>query len=133
MDARFIADAIVVFHFAFIAFVVAGGGLALWRREAALVHLPALAWGLWTEFTGAICPLTPLENSFREAAGEVGVSGSFVEHYLVPVIYPAALTSAHAGGFRAVSCWRSTPESMRSSGGRGADGARVGARSTRRR
>jgi hypothetical protein len=92
VNTRFIADTIVVFHLVFIAFVVVGGVLALWRRGAALVHLPALAWGAWAEFTGAICPLTPLENGFRHAAGEVGVSGSFVEHYLVPLIYPAALT-----------------------------------------
>ena len=90
--ARLFADAIVGVHLAFIAFVVTGGLLALRHRGWALLHLPAAAWGAWTEFTGTICPLTPLENALRRQAGEVGYAGGFVEHYLVPLIYPEALT-----------------------------------------
>lgn len=93
MSARFAADALVVFHFAFIAFVVAGGLLVLVHRGWAVVHLPALAWAAWTEFTGTVCPLTPLENSLRRRAGDAGYSGGFIDHYLIPVIYPDALTS----------------------------------------
>jgi len=92
MNPRLLADAVVAFHFAFIVFVVAGGLLVLWRRGWALLHLPAVAWGAWTEFTGTICPLTPWEQALRRQAGEAGYAGGFVEHYLVPLIYPAALT-----------------------------------------
>jgi hypothetical protein len=64
-----------------------------WRRLAyAWVHLPALAWAGFVEFSGTICPLTPLENRLRVRAGEAGYPGSFVEHYLMPVLYPAGLT-----------------------------------------
>ena len=92
MNPRLAADAVVAVHFAFIVFVVAGGVLVLWRRGWALVHLPAVAWGAWTEFTGTICPLTPWEQALRRQAGTAGYAGGFVEHYLVPLIYPAALT-----------------------------------------
>jgi uncharacterized protein DUF2784 len=92
MSPRIAADTIVAIHFAFIVFVVSGGLLALWRPGFAVLHLPALAWGAWTEFTGAICPLTPLENAFRKAAGEAGYPGGFIHHYMVPLIYPEALT-----------------------------------------
>ena len=92
MTHRLVADGIVVLHFAFIVFVLGGGLLGLWRRASVVLHLPALAWGAWIEFTGSICPLTPLENAFRRAAGEVGYPGGFVEHYLIPLIYPEALT-----------------------------------------
>jgi hypothetical protein len=93
MTARLIADALVAVHFAFIAFVLAGGLLAARRRGWALVHVPAVAWAAWTEFTATVCPLTPWENSLRAAAGEAGYSGGFVEHYVIPLIYPEALTA----------------------------------------
>ena len=89
---RILADAIVLAHVAFVVFGVLGGFLT-WRwRLAALVHLPVLAWGLWIELSGNICPLTPLENHLRALAGEAGYSGGFVEHYVVPVLYPPGLT-----------------------------------------
>jgi len=91
MSARILADVVLVVHFAFIAFVVAGGLLVLWRRAIAFVHLPAVAWAAYTEFTSTICPLTPWEQALRARAGE-GYTGGFVEHYLLPVIYPSALT-----------------------------------------
>lgn len=94
MGDRLVADAIVVAHAAFVAFACLGGLLA-WRRPAyALVHLPFAAWGAWVELTGTICPLTPLENLFRHRAGEAGYAGGFVEHYLMPILYPAGLTPA---------------------------------------
>jgi len=89
---RLAADALLIAHLAFIVFVLAGGFLVLHRRIWAAVHLPAAAWGAFAELTGTVCPLTPLENSLRRAAGSVGYEGSFIEHYLVPLIYPNALT-----------------------------------------
>ena len=87
-----VADALVVLHLGFVAFVVLGGLLVLRWRWLAWVHIPAAIWGAWIEFAGWICPLTPLENRLREEAGQQGYATSFVEHYLLPVLYPAALT-----------------------------------------
>jgi hypothetical protein len=90
---RVLADAVVVFHLAFIAFVLAGGVLVItWRRRVAWVHLPAAAWGAYAELTSTICPLTPLENALRRRAGQSGYAGGFVENYLIPIVYPAGLT-----------------------------------------
>jgi hypothetical protein len=87
------ADGVTLLHAAFIAFVV-GGGLLVWRwPRAAWLHLPAAAWGALVELMAWPCPLTPLENALRRAAGEVGYPGSFVEHWIAPVIYPAGLTT----------------------------------------
>jgi hypothetical protein len=84
---------VVVLHLLFIVFVVAGGFLALRRPWLALLHLPAVAWGAYIEFSGTYCPLTPLENHFSRLAGEEGYATGFIEHYLIPVIYPAGLTA----------------------------------------
>lgn len=87
-----LADAVLLFHFAFILFVGGGGLLWIWWRRAPWLHLPIAAYGVWIELSGNICPLTPLENSLRRMAGEQGYSGGFIEHYLLPVIYPSGLT-----------------------------------------
>lgn len=94
MGARLAADVLVLVHLAFIVFVVLGGLLVAWRARIAWLHLPAAAWGAWIEASGAICPLTPWENRLRRLAGESGYPGGFVEHYLIPVVYPAGLTPA---------------------------------------
>lgn len=91
MFASWLADAVVLVHLLFIAFVVAGAAL-LWRWPRLVwLHLPAAAWGAFVEFSGAICPLTPLENRLRALAGEAGYAQGFVEHYLL-ALYPQALT-----------------------------------------
>ena len=92
MEYRLAADAVVLAHGAFILFAAFGGLLALRWRWVALLHLPAAAWAVLIEAAGWICPLTPLEQSLRLAAGEAGYRGGFVEHYLIPAIYPAGLT-----------------------------------------
>jgi len=91
---RLLADIVVLIHFAFVIFVVAGGLLALRWPVVAWGHLPAAFWGAWIELSGGICPLTPLEQSLRERAGEVPYGGDFVSHYVMPVLYPAGLTHA---------------------------------------
>ena len=92
MSARLLADLLVIAHLLFIAFAIFGGAFALRWPKAAWLHLPVLAWAVWIEVSGGICPLTPLENRLRLAAGEAGYAGSFIDHYLVPLIYPADLT-----------------------------------------
>jgi hypothetical protein len=95
MIFRLLADLTIVVHLAFLAFVVAGGLLARRHRWLVAPHLIAAAWGTYVEAgPGIVCPLTPLENAFAEKAGMAGYEGSFVEHYLVPVLYPDGLTPA---------------------------------------
>lgn len=88
----FLADIIVIIHLGFAAFVVSGALLVLKRRWVAWLHLPAAAWGALVEFAGLICPLTPLENRLRLAGGSAAYRGDFIQHYLIPVLYPAGLT-----------------------------------------
>jgi len=73
--------------------VIIGGFLVAKWRWVLFLHLPAAVWGALIEFQGWLCPLTPLEQRLRQAAGEQGYSGGFIEHYLLPVIYPQALTT----------------------------------------
>ena len=92
MMYRLLADATVVIHLGFVLFVVFGGLLVLRRPALAWVHLPAAAWGAWIEFAGWLCPLTPLENWLREQGGRPAYASGFVEHYLLPVLYPPLLS-----------------------------------------
>ena len=89
------ANAVVVFHLGFILFAILGGWLVWYRPRWAWLHLPTWAWGVWIELSHRICPLTPLENHFRELAGEAGYGGGFIDHYIVPVIYPPGLQAWH--------------------------------------
>jgi hypothetical protein len=91
MAYRLLADAVLLLHLGFILFVLLGALLVAWRRPLLPLHLAAAAWGIWIELSGAICPLTWVENRFRQLAGETGYGGGFVEHYLVPLIYPEGL------------------------------------------
>ena len=93
MSASLLADLVFIGHFGFIAFAVFGAFSALRWSWAPLVHLPVLAWAAYIELSAGVCPLTPLENSLRQAAGESDYSSSFIEHYLVPLVYPPGLTS----------------------------------------
>ena len=86
------ADAVMLVHFCFIAFALLGSFLVLRWFHVIWAHLAAVAWGIWIEASGRICPLTPLENALRRQAGEAGYSGGFIEHYILPVLYPSGLT-----------------------------------------
>lgn len=87
-----LADLVLVVHLGFVLFVVLGGLLVLRWPRTAWLHVPAAIWGVLIEYTGWICPLTPLENSFRARGGEAGYTGGFIEHYIQPLLYPAGLT-----------------------------------------
>lgn len=87
-----LATLVVIGHFAFILFVMFGGLLWLWWKWAPLLHLPCFFWGSYVEIMGKVCPLTPLENRLRRAAGDTPYAGGFIEHYLLPVLYPQGLT-----------------------------------------
>lgn len=91
---RLAADLLALAHLAFILFVCLGGLLAISRPRCAWLHVPAALWGIVVEFSGWVCPLTPLEWRLRELAGEAGYRGGFIEHCLIPLIYPPGLTMA---------------------------------------
>ncbi len=89
---KLLANFVVVFHLVFILFVLFGGLLVLKWRRLAWIHAPASAWGMSTELFGWWCPLTPLENWLRENGGRAGYDTGFIEHYIMPVVYPPGLT-----------------------------------------
>ncbi len=86
------ADAVLVVHLLFIVFAVTGAFAALRWRPLIWVHLPCAIWAVAIEWGGWICPLTPLEVFFRRCAGQAGYAGGFIDHYLLPIIYPHNLT-----------------------------------------
>lgn len=92
MGYRLAAELVLLLHLGFVFFVLLGGFLALRHRRLAWVHIPAVVWGAAVEYLGWFCPLTPLENYLRRAAGQVGYEIGFVEHYLLPVLYPTQLS-----------------------------------------
>jgi hypothetical protein len=92
MPYRALADLVVLFHFAVVVFVIAGGLLVLRWRWVAWVHLPVIAWVIFAELFQRICPLTFLENWLRNQAGAETYHGDFVAHYIIPVLYPQGLT-----------------------------------------
>lgn len=92
MIYQILAELVVVVHAAFVIFAVAGGLLVLRWPWVAWLHIPAVAWAALIEFAGWICPLTPLEQHLRTIAGQGGYEGGFIEHYILPVLYPDGLT-----------------------------------------
>src|SRR3982751_1474559 len=89
---RFAADLLVVVHGALVLFVLFGALAVAWRPRVAWLHLPAVVWAALVEMNAWICPLTPWEQQLRRVAGQSGYEGGFVEHYVLPALYPAALT-----------------------------------------
>ncbi|GMV48545.1 DUF2784 domain-containing protein [Nitrospirales bacterium NOB] len=92
MAYRLAADLVLLLHLAFVLFVVAGGFLVLKWPRLAWLHVPAALWGALVEFTGWVCPLTPLESSLRVLGGASGYETDFIDQYLAPLLYPSALT-----------------------------------------
>ncbi len=92
MYYRLLANLVVLIHLTFILFAVLGGILVFWRRRWAWVHIPALLWAVLIAFVGWVCPLTPLENWFRDRGGASAYSSGFIDHYIVPILYPTVLT-----------------------------------------
>ncbi len=92
MPYHLLAELVVLLHAAFVLVVVFGGLAVLRWPRLAWIHLPTAAWGALIEIAGWVCPLTPLENSLRQMGGQVSYGGGFIEHYIVPVLYPPGLT-----------------------------------------
>jgi len=90
---QILADSVVLVHLVFVAFAVFGGLLVLRWKRVVWVHVPAALWAALVEFAGWYCPLTPLENWLRAKAGEAAYRAGFIEHYILPVLYPAELSA----------------------------------------
>lgn len=88
---KLLADLTVLMHLAFILFVVLGGLFVLRWKKVMWVHIPIAIWGVVVEYFDILCPLTPLENHFRELSGNVTYETGFIEQYIIPVMYPAGL------------------------------------------
>jgi hypothetical protein len=99
MVYSYFADLVVVLHACFVLFALLGGFLVLWKPLMAWCHIPAVLWAAGIEFLGWICPLTPLENMLRARGGDIGYATGFVEHYIMPLLYPAQLTKRMQIGF----------------------------------
>jgi hypothetical protein len=97
---RLLADGVLLLHFGFVAFVAGGALLALRWPGLAWLHLPALAWGTYAVLSGAICPLTPLENRLRVAGGGGAYDASFIEQYLLPLVYPGFVQGEAGRGWQ---------------------------------
>ncbi len=95
MAYRLLADMVVMIHGAFVLFAVLGGFLVLMHRRWAWLHVPAFLWAGFIEFTGGICPLTPLEGRLRVTGGEEVYRGAFIDHYVMPLLYPDDLTQGY--------------------------------------
>ena len=91
----FLADVVVLIHAAFVIFAALGGFLVLYRPGWMWLHVPAAIWAALVELMGWVCPLTPLENRFRAMAGVTPYGSGFIEHYVMPVLYPEMLTRRH--------------------------------------
>ena len=92
MAYHLLADLVVVAHFMFVLFSLLGALLVIRWRKMMWLHLPAAVWAAGVEFSGKICPLTPLENWLRMRGGGAGYAGDFIGQYLLWLLYPFGLT-----------------------------------------
>ena len=92
MIDRILANLVLLSHLAFVLFTIFGGLLVMRFRRLIWLHIPALAWGIWIELSGNICPLTSIENQLREAGGTAGYRGGFIDHYVTGILYPDGLS-----------------------------------------
>jgi hypothetical protein len=92
MVFNLLADLAVLVHFLFVLFSLLGALLVIRWRKMIWLHLPAALWAAGIEFSGKICPLTPLENWLRVRGGGSGYAGDFIGQYLLWLLYPSRLT-----------------------------------------
>lgn len=95
MVYSFFSDMVVLLHFIYVIFAVAGGMLLIWWPKVIWIHVPSAIWAALISFAGWICPLTYLENWLRIKSGGIGYSTGFIIQYIEPVLYPAGLTYFH--------------------------------------
>ncbi len=94
MGYRLASDAMMIAHLLYIIFVVVGGLAAFRARWVLWLHVPAVSWAIYVQYWGRLCPLTTWEQELRNRAGEAGYEEGFVDHYLMPLIYPGDIPAA---------------------------------------
>jgi uncharacterized protein DUF2784 len=87
-----LADLVLLVHLAFVAFVALGGLLVVRWPVWSMLHVPSALWGVFVEWSGWTCPLTPLENAWRCCGGQAGYAGGFLDHHVTALLYPSGLT-----------------------------------------
>ncbi len=115
-----LADTLLVIHFSFVVFVVAGfvlillGLLAGWswvhNQKFRITHLLAIGIVVLQAWFGRLCPLTAWENQLRRLAGQPGYEETFVEHWLHDILFYQAeswiFTTLYSGfGVLVVLVW----------------------------
>jgi len=86
------ANLTLAVHFTFIVFVIFGALLVFASKKIAFIHIPSVIYGAYIELSHSVCPLTYLENWFLRKAGMKSYSNSFIEQYIIPIVYPNNLT-----------------------------------------
>lgn len=85
------ADLVLTAHFLFALFAVLGGFLALLDWRVIFVHLPTVVWSSIVNLANWTCPLTPLEKNLRKQAGQRTFEGSWIQHYIEPLVRPLGM------------------------------------------
>ncbi len=107
----YLADAVVVAHFAYVAIVVLGlaaillGAVLRWRWVRNFwfraVHLAMIGIVAVEAMFGVVCPLTSLEHKLRGMAGETVAAGSFMGRLFHDLLFyeaePWVFTMLHLG------------------------------------
>ena len=88
-----LAKIVLLIHLSFIFFVVIGAFSCLINTKFIYLHLLALGWGIYIEFTSSICPLTYLENWLLIKGRASFYDGGFIENYIIKIVYPECLNS----------------------------------------
>ena len=89
---EFLAKIVLIIHLLFIFFVVFGAFSCLISNKFFYLHLVALSWGIYIEFTSSICPLTYLENWLLILDQASFYDDGFIENYILKIIYPEGIT-----------------------------------------
>ena len=117
---RWLADAVLLLHFAVVVFVIGGlvvvlvGNRLRWPWVNALsfrvAHVLAIGVVVVQSWLGKLCPLTYLESWLRSCGGEASYSASFIEHWVQRILFYEAplwaFTAAYTVfGLLVVAAW----------------------------
>jgi hypothetical protein len=92
--ALVLAEAVVVLHLAFLAYMVFGGFLALRRFRLIWPHIATTVYSFYVTLTSFTCPATRLEKWLLEMGGETPYEGSFIARYVRGTLYPPEYETA---------------------------------------
>ena len=85
---QILASAVLILHLLFICWVIFGSALTGGRRILTGLHIASLIYAVVIEAGPWPCPLTALENHFRQQSGGPAYREPFLVHYLEILVYP---------------------------------------------